>query len=50
MGDFNSILCHEERKGGTAILDNEIRDFTECIYECEQEEMSKHIRISLLDK
>ncbi|KAJ8419396.1 LOW QUALITY PROTEIN: hypothetical protein Cgig2_011886 [Carnegiea gigantea] len=38
-GDFNSVLYKEDRIGRDAILDHEIKHFTECISDCGLQEM-----------
>ena len=39
LGDFNSILYTGDRIKGTEIMDSEVKHFTECIAECELQEM-----------
>ena len=39
LGDFNSVLYKEDRIRGEEIKDHEIKEFAECIEECEMTEM-----------
>jgi len=39
LGDFNAILHTEDRMGGTDVTDSEIRDFADCVFNCELQEM-----------
>lgn len=39
IGDFNAILQGHDRLGGEEVHDNEVRDFAECIEQCELTEV-----------
>jgi len=39
LGDFNAILHPEDRMGGTEVTDPEIKDFADCMFNCELQEM-----------
>ncbi|VFQ94177.1 unnamed protein product [Cuscuta campestris] len=39
LGDFNTILRVEDRKGGIPVTEEEIMDFRECVMECGLEEI-----------
>ena len=39
MGDFNTVLYPEDRQGGMAVKDFEIKPFAECIAQCHLQEM-----------
>jgi len=39
VGDFNAVLCPQDRIGGDDIQDSEVKDFTECINAREITEM-----------
>ncbi|KAJ8435393.1 hypothetical protein Cgig2_009644 [Carnegiea gigantea] len=39
LGDFNAILHTEDRMGGIEVTDSEIRDFVDCVFNCELQEM-----------
>ncbi|KAK6803540.1 hypothetical protein RDI58_001324 [Solanum bulbocastanum] len=39
MGDFNSILTQRDRPGGSPVQDIEIRDFRECLLDCNLAEL-----------
>jgi len=38
LGDFNAVLYPEDRRGGTAVQDFEVRPFLECLTNCELRE------------